>query len=366
MNNKENPFAFLEQVDISQVAQLLKQELPFVSGVALSRMPPIFTAKVMAEMPEELRSEIAGAMSKYRKIPNETLYDIAEELEKKINSFPTGNLSEKKNSILANLDLGAISRDINKLKIRKEEKPTSTQQNQHVDSRIISPEEFIELQRSKEQTAKTTCHTEKINDQATNFNTQPKIKEKSHKDKQIDPELAKEIALQKALKQRENKRKTTRIISSVHETSKGEKRYKAQKVDGMALAAHILREANPELRSMIMAEIPELYNKLNKKMFAFADLEKSGQLTIGKVFSGLDPKIAALALRFASENIKNKALTSVSRRKAQLIIDEIKLSANDKVKITDIEDAQQSAIDYAVELQNRGEIIIDPDDSSIV
>ncbi len=383
MKHNDNPFSFLEEYDVARVAQILSEELPFVAGAALSRTPAIFNAKVMANMPEGIRNEVASAISKYRKIPSEVLYDIAEELEKKLTT-PRGNqFAEQKNNLLSGLDLGSIMQDINRLKTKKQEpEKAAGNRPEPVESRIIRPEEYDAYLRGEpiEANASANVSNPLIPDPAEfiphessrtpeTHHSRVQPASKTRQNNRLDSATKKELALQQALLHTRNKREETRLTPSRSRalpTPTKKREYKAQKIDGMALAAHILRESSPELKKLVMQEIPELYKKLNERMFDFADLESSHRDTIARIFTGIDPKTAALALRFASDNLKNTALTSVSKRKAKLIISEFKSSAKEKVRITDIEDAQQEVIDYAILLQNKGEIIIDPNDNSII
>lgn len=386
MSINDNPFSFLEEFDVAQVAQILSNELPFVAGAALSRTSALFNAKVMANMPENIRNDIASAISKYRTIPTEVLYDIAEELEKKLQSPQSNQFAQQKNSLLANLDLGAIMHDINSLKSKKIKNDNRVQNKpEPVESRIIKPEEYDaylrgelpEREKEEEEFLSSIVPPEDfipMNHASKRVEKrrppQPEKMTHDHTADKLDPKTKKELALQQALLHTRSKKQETRITAQPQRkptpSKLSGKSYKAQKIDGMALAAHILRESSPELRKLVMNEIPDLYTKLNDRMFDFADLEHSNRDAIGKIFTGVAPEISALALRFASENLKNTALTSVSRRKATLIIDEFKRTAKDKVRLTDIEDAQQEVINYAIMLQNRGEIIIDPNDSGIV
>ena len=381
MNIDENPFKFLECYDVTTVAQILSNELPFIAGAALSRTSAVFNAKVMANMPEKTRNEIASAISKYRKISTEVMYDIAEELEKKLADPATGNFQQQKNSMLANLDLGSLMQDINNLKSKKKTPQDSPGKPEPVPSRIIKPEEydaFLRGELPESPAAAINTHSEPLNPdafiptdhKANSFTPKSTPQKPKNRDipSELSPETKKELALQQALLHTRTKKQEASHSRPPRQSTATPKKaaYRAQKIDGMALAAHILRESPPEVRKMVMREIPDLYHKLNDRMFDFADLEQSNRDTIGLIFSGLDPKISALALRFSSDELKNTALTSVSRRKAKLIIDEFKRTAKDKVRLTDIEDAQQEVIDYAIILQNRGEIIIDPNDSGLV
>ncbi|GHV18706.1 hypothetical protein AGMMS49959_01210 [Planctomycetales bacterium] len=140
---------------------------------------------------------------------------------------------------------------------------------------------------------------------------------------------------------------------------------RGENIDGLALIASIIREAPGVVRENVLAAAPELYAALKKKMFVFADLEKSSASTLAKVFTAAPPEAAALALRFASDQLNERVRQVISSRRARLIEDEI-AHAGKRVRLADIETAQQQIIDLAVELQRRGEVIIDAAAADVV
>ncbi|MDR0868389.1 MAG: hypothetical protein LBP75_07965 [Planctomycetota bacterium] len=140
---------------------------------------------------------------------------------------------------------------------------------------------------------------------------------------------------------------------------------RGENIDGLALIASIIREAPGVVRENVLTAAPELYAALKKKMFVFADLEKSSASTLAKVFTAAPPEAAALALRFASDQLNERVRQAISSRRARLIEDEI-ARAGKRVRLADIETAQQQIIDLAVELQRRGEVIIDAAAADVV
>ncbi|MBN2712770.1 MAG: hypothetical protein JXR97_10130 [Planctomycetes bacterium] len=138
------------------------------------------------------------------------------------------------------------------------------------------------------------------------------------------------------------------------------------KMDGLALAAEILRYSTGDVRHNISDQAPKLYNVLRERMFSFDDLELSEKDSLAKVFANVTPKTAALALRFASPSLNSKVISSVSPRLADLIRDELDASARDRVRVRDIEDSQQKVLETALKMQAAGEILIDPNDPDLV
>lgn len=164
-------------------------------------------------------------------------------------------------------------------------------------------------------------------------------------------------ALEQALSAARTKRSAV-LSKQPHSAPQGGGRH----IDGMALAAEILRLAPAEVRGNIRSQEPGLYTSLRKRMFIFEDLARSPDRTLAEVFGRVDSDIAALALKFAPDELRDRALAAVSPRRAQLLLDEAGAAGKGRVKLADIEKAQADVLQLALELQRSGQVIIDPDD----
>ena len=140
----------------------------------------------------------------------------------------------------------------------------------------------------------------------------------------------------------------------------------AHALDGMAVAAAILRLAPSTVRQNVSANDPSLYKSLRRRMFVFDDLERSADEALAQVFSAAELKDAALALRFAAPQLAERALKAVSSRRAELVRTEIAVGEKDRVRVTDIDGAQQRVLAVALALQAAGRIVIDPADPDVV
>ncbi len=142
----------------------------------------------------------------------------------------------------------------------------------------------------------------------------------------------------------------------------------ARRINGLAVAAEILRMAPPEVRRNISSNEPRLYQALRNRMFVFDDLVKSPDAALAEIFTAVDPHTAALALRFAQPKLTTRALMAVSSRRGALVRDEMELaiSSSTRVRVRDIEDAQQQVLEVALKLQRAGKIIIDPAEPDII
>lgn len=317
MNPGGNPFKFLETLPPEAVARHLSGEMGFVQGAALSLLPPVLSAKIIACLPENQRREVAAAMSKSRQMPRDVLCDIADELQKKL-GLPSGVTPTAQTGKVGGAALADSLKNLAGMFKKGGEKPARP---------AIPPQS-------------------------------------SHSPRPLQGGLS------PARSAAPDRRKSA--IDSILSRKRGEPQPATasagdgRRIDGMALAAHILREAGSAVRDNVMHELPELYRRLHERMFDFPDLERSDAAALGRIFTGIDAKIAALALRFASETLQAKVFTALSSRRADLIRDEMAAAAQNRVKLTAIDEAQQAVIDYAIHLQKQGQIVIDPDDPDMV
>ncbi|MDD5307695.1 MAG: FliG C-terminal domain-containing protein [Deltaproteobacteria bacterium] len=131
-------------------------------------------------------------------------------------------------------------------------------------------------------------------------------------------------------------------------------------VDGIGRAASILQRLPMAEAEDLLGGIgegdPGLAFKLRRQMFSFEDLvnvQGRGMQTLVKEVSN-DQLL--LALKTASDALKDKILTSVSKRAAEILIDD--LSAMGPVKLSDVERTQQEIVDMALRLEAEGKIVI--------
>lgn len=325
----DNPFQFLEALGPQEVADCLRGELSFVQGAALCLLSPLFSAKVMACMDDARRQEIAAAMSKSRQMPRDVLKDIADELRKK-------GLGAKGSTKSA---ASAISSAVGK--------PASGATG------------LTSLANLKNIFNKPAAKPEK-----TSFSLAGRADIGASQ--AAAPDRRKQLISETLARAKSKAQPTLRTGGAGGHPAAAPGKGGARHIDGMALAAHILREAGNSVRENVRHELPDLYRRLHDRMFDFADLEHSGRETLGAVFTGVEVKTAARALRFASDSLRGKVLESVSERRAQLLRDEMAAAGAERVKLSSIDDAQQAVIDFAVRLQDQGRILIDPNDPGLV
>ena len=131
-------------------------------------------------------------------------------------------------------------------------------------------------------------------------------------------------------------------------------------MDGMAILAAILRNATPDVRHNVASDSPTLFRELKERMFVFDDLAVSDDDALAQIFTLAPLSDAALALRFGSPALRERALKAVSPRRAALLNQSTPLAGLDA-----IEEAQARVIALALRLQSAGRLIIDPDEPDL-
>jgi flagellar motor switch protein FliG len=129
-------------------------------------------------------------------------------------------------------------------------------------------------------------------------------------------------------------------------------------VGGVRTVADILNNMDKSIEEPILADIEKLdkeeAEKIRELMFTFDDLasvdDKSMQLILREVSN--DQMV--LALKTASEELKNKILSNVSKRAQEMIKDD--LEAMGPKKLSDVEKVQHEILKVARRLEDEGKI----------
>ena len=103
-------------------------------------------------------------------------------------------------------------------------------------------------------------------------------------------------------------------------------------------------------------EDPDLVEQIRRLMFVFDDLTKLDDRSIQAVFKNVETSQWALALKGASEELKEKVFTNMSSRAATMLKEEIEYLG--PVRLSAVEQAQQQIVDVVRRLEDAGEVII--------
>src|SRR3954469_5768438 len=132
------------------------------------------------------------------------------------------------------------------------------------------------------------------------------------------------------------------------------------KAGGVDTVAEILNLADRSTEKGIMegleAEDPDLVEQIRRLMFVFEDILLVNDKGIQGVLKEVDNEELSLALKTASEELKQKIFKNMSERAAQLIAEDMQYMG--PVRVSDVEQAQQKIVDVVRRLEDAGEIII--------
>ena len=133
-----------------------------------------------------------------------------------------------------------------------------------------------------------------------------------------------------------------------------------KEADGIGLLAGLLNQIDGSSGGMILDELeeadPELVEQIKQKMFVFDDLVLVDDKGMQSVLRSVETKDLSLALKAASEEVKEKVFKNMSDRAGEMLKEEIEsLGA---VRMKDVSDAQQVITNIVQEKESKGEVVI--------
>lgn len=133
-----------------------------------------------------------------------------------------------------------------------------------------------------------------------------------------------------------------------------------EKAGGVDTVAEMLNLADRSTEKAIMegleAEDPDLVEQIRRLMFVFEDIMMVNDKGIQSMLKEVENDDLALALKTASQDLKDKIFKNMSERAAQLIKEDMEYMG--PVRVSDVEAAQQKVVDIVRRLEESGEIII--------
>ncbi|MCC6124442.1 MAG: flagellar motor switch protein FliG [Pirellulales bacterium] len=134
---------------------------------------------------------------------------------------------------------------------------------------------------------------------------------------------------------------------------------------GVSSVAEILnvidRATERSLLENLSQETPELVEEIRRLMFVFEDIVKFGDREIQTLLKNVESSQWAMALKGASEDLKEKILKNMSKRAADLLKEEMEYLG--PVKLSNVEQTQQQIVDIIRRLEDAGELTTHSDDS---
>ena len=133
-----------------------------------------------------------------------------------------------------------------------------------------------------------------------------------------------------------------------------------RRLGGVEVVASILNQMNRTTESEILESIeesnPELAEKIKQLMFTFEDLLKTDDKGIQLLLKEISSEDLTLALKGASEALKDRILNNMSERAAKMLKED--LEAMGPVRVSDVEKAQIKIAMVAKKLSEEGKIML--------
>ncbi len=133
-----------------------------------------------------------------------------------------------------------------------------------------------------------------------------------------------------------------------------------RRLGGVEVVASMLNQMNRTTESEILESIeesnPELAEKIKQLMFTFEDLLKTDDKGIQLLLKEVSSEDLTLALKGASEALKDRILNNMSERAAKMLKED--LEAMGPVRVSDVEKAQVKIAMVAKKLSEEGKIML--------
>jgi flagellar motor switch protein FliG len=133
-----------------------------------------------------------------------------------------------------------------------------------------------------------------------------------------------------------------------------------QEINGVKVAGNMLKFLDSERSEALLEELgsldPALVTELKKALFTFEDLQRVDGRGLQTLLKEVSTENLVLALKTASEVIREKVFSSVSSRASQMLREELELLG--PTRLADVEGAQQNIVEAALRLEREGKIQI--------
>ena len=133
-----------------------------------------------------------------------------------------------------------------------------------------------------------------------------------------------------------------------------------KKVGGVEAVVGILNHMKNNLESEILDEMeqtdPEMAEEIRKKMFTFEHLITLDGRSLQMILREVNNDSLTLALKTASEQMKEKIFANMSNRAAEMIKDD--LEAMGPVRLSEVEMMQQAIDKIAMKLEEEGKLVL--------
>jgi flagellar motor switch protein FliG len=137
---------------------------------------------------------------------------------------------------------------------------------------------------------------------------------------------------------------------------------------GVRAVAGLLNSLEKDMSKNLLARIEErnatLGAAIRKKLFSFEDLNRLTVADLQRVLREVDSGNLAIAMKSASEALRGKLMSGLSKRAAEALKEEMELLG--PVRLKDVEAAQDVIIQAVRKLEEEGQISLDSESQALV
>lgn len=135
---------------------------------------------------------------------------------------------------------------------------------------------------------------------------------------------------------------------------------KSSSFGGVKTAAKIMNFVKVDIESKLMSGLvemdPDIAQRIQDNMFTFDNLINVDNRSIQTLMRNIEPDLLMTALKGADEAVKQKFFDNMSARARVMFIDD--MEAKGPLRISDVEEAQKSAMRIARKLADSGELVL--------
>lgn len=133
-----------------------------------------------------------------------------------------------------------------------------------------------------------------------------------------------------------------------------------EETSGIQLVAEILNSIEKQHEEAIFEQLteidPELAEEIRNNMFVFDDLVNLDDRGIQALLKEVDNQSLLLALKTASEGVREKVFKNLSARAVEMLQEDMEVMG--PTKLSDVEKAQSTITQLALRLESEGKIVI--------
>ena len=134
----------------------------------------------------------------------------------------------------------------------------------------------------------------------------------------------------------------------------------SEEIGGLDYLVKVINQVDRATEKSILEQLdestPELSDELRKAMFVFEDIVSLDDRSIQRVLKEVDRKDLVLAMRGASDEVKDTIFRNMSQRASDLLRDDLEVAG--PVRLRNVEEAQQRIVNIIRKLEEAEEIVV--------